>query len=158
MFLNNNYCCRNVSIQNGKVKNHSSTRESGVCVETNNTKYPQLNTLCCNNSLSLSKLHNHSSSTSLSYTVSSFNSIYTPLIYLPIVGQVSLVGNLSLPVLNGRWFESLRVRCYRIIYLRERVELEPLNKSPVRAELSSVEILLVEGISVLRNYSISVSP
>ena len=72
--------------------------------------------------------------------------------------QVSSVGNLSLPVLHGRWFESLRVRCYRIVSLREMVELEPLDKSPVRAELSSVEILLVEGISVLRNYSISMSP
>ena len=73
-------------------------------------------------------------------------------------GQVSLVGNLSLPALNGRWFESLRVRCYRIVSLRERVELEPLGKSPVRAEMSSVEILLVEGISGMRNYSIYVSP
>ena len=61
------------------------------------------------------------------------------------------------PFLNGRWFESLRVRCYRIVSLRERVELEPLDKSPVRAELSSVEILLVEGISDLNEYSISVS-
>ena len=61
------------------------------------------------------------------------------------------------PVLTGRWFESLRVRCYRIVSLRERVELEPLNKIPVRVELSSVEILLVEGISDLREYSISVS-
>ena len=75
-----------------------------------------------------------------------------------IKGQVSLVGNSSLPVLDGHWFTSLRVRCYRIVFLRERVELEPLDRSPVRVELSSMEILLVEGISVLRNYSISVSP
>ena len=73
------------------------------------------------------------------------------------MGQVSLVGNLSLPVLKGRWFESLRVRCYRIVSFRERVELEPLDKIPVRVELSSVEILLVEGISVLKKYLISVS-
>ena len=74
-----------------------------------------------------------------------------------VQGRVSLVGNSSLPVLNGSWFEFLRVRCYRIVFLRERVELEPLDKSPVRAELSSVEILLVEGISVLKKYLISVS-
>ena len=72
-------------------------------------------------------------------------------------GRVSLAGNLSLPVLTGRWFEPLRVRFYRIVSLREMVELELLDKSPVRAELSSVEILLVEGISVLKKYSISVS-
>ena len=72
-----------------------------------------------------------------------------------IKGQVSLVGNFSLPVLNGRWFESIRVHCYRIVSLRERANLEPLKKSPVRAKMSSVEIILVEGISVLRKYSIS---
>ena len=49
------------------------------------------------------------------------------------------------------------MHCYRIVSLRERVELEPLDKSPVRAELSSVAIVLVEGISVLKKYSISVS-
>ena len=49
------------------------------------------------------------------------------------------------------------VRYYHIVYLRERVEFKPLGKSPVRAELSSVEILLVEGISDLTKYSISVS-
>ena len=71
-----------------------------------------------------------------------------------IKGQVSLVGNSSLPVLNGRWFKSLRVCYYRIVYLRERVELEPLDKSPARVEPSSVAILLVECISVLKKYSI----
>ena len=35
--------------------------------------------------------------------------------------------------------------------------MEPLDKSPLRTELSSVEILLVEGISDLKEYSISVS-
>ena len=79
------------------------------------------------------------------------------IIIIPQLGRVNLVGNSSLPVLNGRWFEFLRVRCYRIVSLRERVELEPLDKSPVRVELSSVEILLVEGISVLKKYLISVS-
>ena len=49
------------------------------------------------------------------------------------------------------------MRCYRIVSLCGRVELQPLDKSPMRAELSSVEILLVEGISVLKIYSISVS-
>ena len=61
------------------------------------------------------------------------------------------------PFLNGHWFESLRVRCYCIVPFYERVELEPLDKSPVRAELSSLEILLVEGISDLTKDSISVS-
>ena len=79
------------------------------------------------------------------------------IIIIPQLGRVNLVGNSSLPVLNGRWFEFLRVRCYRIVSLRERVELEPLDKSPVRTELSSVDILLVEGISVLKKYSIPVS-
>ena len=46
---------------------------------------------------------------------------------------------------------------YRILSLRESVELQPLDKSPMRAELSSVEILLVESISDLKEYSISVS-
>jgi len=50
------------------------------------------------------------------------------------------------------------VGCYPIVSLRDRVELKPLDKSPVRAEFSSVEILLVEGISFLMNYSISVIP
>ena len=45
-------------------------------VETNNTEYPQLNTLSCNKLLSLSKLHHHSSSTSLSYAVSFLNYMY----------------------------------------------------------------------------------
>ena len=49
------------------------------------------------------------------------------------------------------------MRYYRMVFLRERVELQPLDKSPMRAELSSVEILLVEGISDLKEYSISVS-
>ena len=48
------------------------------------------------------------------------------------------------------------MRCYRIVFLRERVELKPLDKSLVRAELSSVEILFVEGISDLKENSISV--
>ena len=61
------------------------------------------------------------------------------------------------PFLNGHWFESLRVRCYHIVSLRERVELQLLDKSPVRVELSSVDILLVEDISDLKEYSISVS-
>ena len=52
-----------------------------------------------------------------------------------VKGRVSLVGYLSLTILNGHLFESLRVRCYRIVSLHERVELEPLDKSPVRAEL-----------------------
>ena len=47
--------------------------------------------------------------------------------------QVSLVGNLSLPLPNGRWFEYLRVRCYRIVSLREKVELEPLDKNSVES-------------------------
>ena len=72
-------------------------------------------------------------------------------------GRVTLVGNSSLLVLNGHWFGSLRVRCYRIVFLRERAELEPLDKSSMRVELPSVEILLVEGISDLKEYSISVS-
>ena len=71
--------------------------------------------------------------------------------------HVILVSYLYLTILNGHWFTSLRVRCYRIVSLRERVELEPLDKSPLRTELSSVEILLVEGISDLKEYSISVS-
>ena len=49
------------------------------------------------------------------------------------------------------------MRCYRIVSLCGRVELQPLDKSPMRAELSSVDIFLVEGISVLKIYSISVS-
>ena len=72
-------------------------------------------------------------------------------------GRVTLVGNSSLPNLNGHCFRSLRVRCYHIVSLRERVELQPLGKSPVRAELLSMERLLVEGISVLKKYSISMS-
>ena len=80
------------------------------------------------------------------------------VIYIKLLeGRVGLVDNSSLPVLNGRWFESLWVCCFRIVSLREKVELEPLDKSPLRAELSSVEILLIEGISVLKKYSISIS-
>ena len=71
--------------------------------------------------------------------------------------RVILVGSSSLSVLTCRWFESLRMRCYCIVSLRGRVELEPLDKSPVRAELSSVDIRLVEGFSVMKKYSISVS-
>ena len=74
-----------------------------------------------------------------------------------VKGRVSLVGYLSLTILNGHLFESLRVRCYRIVSLRESVESDPLDKSHVRAELSSMEILLVEGISVPKKCSISVS-
>ena len=72
-------------------------------------------------------------------------------------GRVSLVGNSSLSVLNSCWFISLRVRCYLKVSLRGRDELEPLDKIPVRADLSSVDIRLVEGISVMKKYSISVS-
>ena len=71
--------------------------------------------------------------------------------------RVSLVGDSCLPALNGRWFKYLRVCCYRTVSLRERIELQPLDKSAERVELSSVDILLVEGISVLKKYSISVS-
>ena len=42
----------------------------------------------------------------------------------------------------------------RIVSLRERVELESLDKNPERVELLSVEIILVEYISVLKESSI----
>ena len=58
-------------------------------------------------------------------------------------GRVSLVSELSHPILNSYCFEFLRVRCYCIVSVREMVELKPLDKSPVRVELSLVETLLV---------------
>ena len=60
-------------------------------------------------------------------------------------------------VLQYNTIGTTPVRCYRILSLHERVELQPLAKNPVRAELSSVEILLVESISDLKKYSISVT-
>ena len=65
MFLKKNHCCRNFFVQNGKVKTHFSIREGYVCIETDNTEYPQLNTRSCNKLLYLSKLNLHSSSTYL---------------------------------------------------------------------------------------------
>ena len=58
--------------------------------------------------------------------------------------------------LNGRLVEFLRMSCYRIVSLHKRVELQPLDKNLVRAELSSVEIRPVEDISDLKECVISV--
>ena len=75
----NNHCCRKVSVQQGKVKNDSFTREGDVRVETKSAEHPQLITLSCNKLLSLCKLYHHSSSASLSYAAFYFNSMYKSL-------------------------------------------------------------------------------